>query len=829
MIDDKRLLTENKERPDHKDQVMSLLNISEVNYLSLAKFVGGGCRIATLLAIIISFGATGCSIQKYLPEDEYLYQGSSVNIEAPDGVTTTELALELNDVVDNNTNTKTPLLGYVQIHKYYKFQEKKAKNPEKYEGESKGSKPIFYDANLVESVDRLLENRASANGYFRPEASYKLDTNQSAQEITVSYTIKVSEPYRYDSVAYYINDAELAQRIAELEPKTYLKPGKRYDLDVLKNERIRIQEALREKGYFFFLADDLEYLADTSSGDRQVDLLVKLKPGIEPRHLIPQRIERVDIYPNLEDRDSISRRNLPVSEFKGLNIHCIDCPLRDKILDEAIAIRPDDLYAQQKHRKTLSRLSSYNTFRYIAVDYQPVSGSDSLLRMKVFTKPLLRRRIEGELGVSYNNARYFGPEIAFAYTNRNLFRGAELLRLEGDFTYALFLGGEDEARIPRSSIYGLKATLEVPRLYLPRRRKLIPRVMSSGTAIELGFRTEALRMNLSQFSDEISEQGLTDLAEDLAQDSSATENVNLRQLFGQFGYFWQRRVKKKHRLYPLSFRYQNPSVNNQEVLELSRNLGITQGGSQNLSRFDRMLLWSPNYTLTYDTRLDGLDGNNLFWQQYLSFNVNRVTPVGTGMEDAKTEISLYPQVETDLRYYHVFNRTQVLAARIHGGIAYALTDRAIVPYFDQYTIGGPNSLRGFVPRQLGPGRTIPVDNNLLSFGGYGNVILEGSVEFRQKFNPIVEVAGFVDAGNIWTYKTELEELTSDFRRSSFIDEIALNAGIGLRLDFQFLILRIDLAQPLIIPYEDEVLNQPPDEREEVDKNLKFVLAFGHPF
>lgn len=788
-----------------------------------------GSFATSLVSMILLLLTTGCNVTKFLPEDEYLYYGSSVEVVAPEGVKTTELATELNGVVDRQGNQKTPLLGYTQIHKYYKFERKKAENPEKYEDrEEKGRPPVFYSDDLVNSMDNLLENRAAANGYFRAQSRYELDTNYQQREIAVNYTVRVGEPYTLDSLRYYVTDTALARHFRELRPETYLKPGRRYDLDALKNERTRLQEALRERGYFYFVGEDLEFLADTLGPGRDVELLMKLKRDVEPRHLIPQRIETVDVYPNLEDRDSLERLALATTDFKGLTIHCDYCPMRPEILDEAVALRPDDLYEQQKHKNTLRRLSSYNAFRYVAVDYEPVN--DSLLHMRVFTKPLLRRRIEGELGLSYNNARYFGPELAAAYTNRNLLRGGELFRLEGDLTYAVFLGNEAETRIPRSAIYGVKASLEVPRLWLPRRRKLIPRVITSGTSMEAGLRVESLRMNLARFRREIEDQNLDGLSDLIGADSTATEGVNLRQYFAQFGYFWRRRIKKSHRFYPLSFRFQNPTVADEEVLALSRNLGITgQNQQQNLSRFDRMLLWSPNYTLTYDTRLDGLDANNIFWQQYISMNFNRVTAVGRDAQSLPTEVSIYPQVETDLRYYHIFNRRQVLAARVHGGIAFPLTDRAIVPFFDQYTIGGPNSLRGFVPRQLGPGRTIPENNNLLSFGGFGNVILEGSLEFRQKLNDIVEIAAFADAGNIWTYKTELEELTSDFRRENFIDELALNAGLGLRLDFQFLILRIDLAQPLIIPYEDAVNQLPNPSTARVDDALKLVIAFGHPF
>ncbi|MEL7162865.1 MAG: BamA/TamA family outer membrane protein, partial [Bacteroidota bacterium] len=173
------------------------------------------------------------------------------------------------------------------------------------------------------------------------------------------------------------------------------------------------------------------------------------------------------------------------------------------------------------------------------------------------------------------------------------------------------------------------------------------------------------------------------------------------------------------------------------------------------------------------------------------------------------------------------------ATRFHGGVAFPLfSDRAVVPYFDLFTIGGPNSLRGFAPRQLGPGRTVPFANNLLSFGGFGNLLLEASVEYRFRMNPLIELAVFADAGNIWTYKTELEELETDFRTDAFAGDIALNAGIGVRFDLQFLIFRIDLAQPLVVPYAEaaeQLVIPRADARTVPEDNLRLVVAFGYPF
>jgi outer membrane protein assembly factor BamA len=751
-------------------------------------------------------------------------------------VKTAELNIEIQAVLNNNTNKKVPLLGYYKVYRHYKFQEKLAAKPEKF-GDKKpwGEEPIFYDETVVETINALIENRASNEGYFKNASVWKLDTNTSARTISADFELNVGRPYLIDSVRYFWRDSSIARVINPMRKTTALKQGKRYELDLIKAERQRWQEALRAAGYYYARGDDFFFLADTVAGDHQVDLLAKLKEGVPRNHLYPQRIVDVNVYANAEPEDSTGNYGkLDTTRVKGINVICRDCPLRPTIVDEAFEMSAGDLYSPLEHKKTLQRLADYNTFRYIAMSYDPVPGADSLLVLNAYLQPRLRRRFEGELGITYNSADYFGPSAKLAYVNRNLLRGAELLRLEGEFSLAQFLGDPGAARVPNAGTYGFTAQLQVPRLWMPKRRKLIPRVFTSGTVIELGGKIENLRMNLIQFNDEIIANNLTELANLIEGDPDATERISLTQLRFQFGYTWRRRVTKNHSLNPFSIRLQNPSVANEQVLDLARVANLAPGatGAQT-NRFDRMLVFSPNYTYNLDTRLRGLAKHSFFLRQFVSMNMNNVFPVGIGSEFRDRETSFYPLLETDARYYLQLNRATQIAARFHGGIAFPLfSDRAIVPYFDLFSIGGPNSLRGFAPRQVGPGRTVPFANNLLTFGGYGNLLLESSVELRYRVDPMVELAAFTDFGNIWTYKTELIALETDFKTGNLAGDLAVDAGVGVRFDLQFLVLRIDLAKPLVRPYADNAaLLVPPfaNARDVPEDNIRLVVAFGYPF
>ena len=790
-----------------------------------------------LLMLLLAGYVTACSVTEYLPPDEYLYNGANVTVNAPNGVENTELTTEVNAVLNNNTNAKLPVLGYYEIYRWYKFEEKLAEKPEKFsKKEHWGSEPIFYDEDLVESVNKLIENRASNEGYFNNESEWKLDTNEDARTVAASYDLTVGEPYLLDSVIYYWRDSSVARVLDPLRKTSPLQPGKRYELDNVKAERNRWSDALRNAGYYYSRSDDFYFLVDTVGGDHRVKMLAKLKDDIPNSHITPQRIARVNVYPNADGKKEArtKRGYLDTFNIGGLRVMCEDCPLRPAIVDEAFDMRQGDLYSPIRHAKTLKRLADYNTFRYIATSYDPVPGNDSLLTLNAYMTPRLRRRFEGELGISYNSADYFGPNLKLAYINRNLLRGAELLKIEGDFTLAQFLGAEGQARVPSSSIFGIKASLQVPRLWMPRRRKIIPRVFTSGTIIEFGAKMENLSMNLGQFSTEIAENRLTELADLIEADQEAQESISLQQFSYQYGYTWKRRVQNNHRLNPISIRFQNPSVSTEEVLTLARELNLSPGASDaQTNRFDRMLVFSPNYTYTQDSRLRGTDTHEFFWQQSVALNMNNVFPVGRDADQREREVSYYPLIESDLRYYLTLNKTSQFATRFHGGIAFPLfSDRAIVPYFDLFTIGGPNSLRGFAPRQLGPGNTVPFANNLLSFGGFGNLLLEGSLEYRHKVNSIFEVALFGDVGNVWTYKTELEELDTDFKTDAFAGQFAADAGVGLRFDLQFIIFRLDVAKPLLVPYAEaaeELVIPRVDARDAPADNVRLVIAFGYPF
>lgn len=771
---------------------------------------------------------SSCSVSKYLPEGEKLYTGAKLTIEKPDSLVAGKLQTQLESVIIPEPNTRifrTPWKVWFHL----KFKTDKQKGLKHWLSTTIGKPPVLYDPGQVNQVIRLLENRAQNLGHFRARA--QADVKAGEKKVSIDYSIQVGLAYRIDSLQMGVRDTAILTRIQSLRPQTLLQTDKLFSLDELKQERQRIETALREVGYYYFSANDLEYFADTVnySRERKVDLLLKLKTELPPEHLKPQIIETINLYPDFQ-----LNTNRPEKQdsfhFKGVNHFCEECPLKPETLTEAIALEPGSIYQSSKHRKTLERLSNLNTFKYINLNYQPVAGSDSLLILNAYLSPRAKRTIKGEVGVSYNTGQYFGPELSLQYTNRNLFRGAEYLTLDGRYAYNTFLGPRSEAIIPDWTKLGLSATLSIPRFWLPARKALSKQLQYTNTRIRLSLDNESLNFRLANLSNQIDELGLASLQEKLAADSSFTPPVKLANYQLKYGYNWQKQPTIRHEVNPLVFRMQTVSVDDTELLELFRAFSV--GEQSSLVRLERMQLYSPDYIFLYDSRKGQLKNSNLFYQQRLSFNVNRINPL-TNDINAKAETNLFFQWETDLHYYRNIGKRRQLAGRLRLYTGFPISERATIPYFDLYSLGGANSLRAFPPRGVGPGTVPPGrEEDFTIFTGYGNVLLEVNLEYRRRFGKYFEIAPFLDAGNIWQYRTQSEAPKAEFKFNRFAGELAVGTGIGFRYDLEFLIIRTDFAWPVTKPW------LPQRERLVIDQffqsgwwwdELNFVLAFGYPF
>ncbi|GAB0155377.1 BamA/TamA family outer membrane protein [Chryseobacterium sp. Alg-005] len=752
-----------------------------------------------------------CSNTRFLKEGQMLYTGADIKIE-DDTISKKEKG-DLKTALEDNLTPKpnSSFLGLRPRLYFYNI----TKEPEKEKGfrywmkYKVGEKPV-----LLGDVDRefnkdIIENYSENKGYFNARASY--DTVSKNKKAKVIYTVRPGARYLISNVKFQKDSSLVNREIQNLTDKTLLKPGKPFDLDVIKTERERIDNGLKEKGFYYFHPDNIIVQADsTVSKNHKVELNVKLKDDTPNLSKQQFSIDKVIVFPNYNIQDvkdgkySIPMNTDSLSKYAYNDIYVIDPQhkFKPKIFDRALYFERGDLYNRADHNLTLNRLISLGVFKFVKNEF---IVSDSL-NHKFDTYYLLTPRKLQSLRLEAlgrtNSANYAGSELNLNWTHRNFFRGAEQFKASVYGAFDVQIGGpEDANNIFRA---GANAQLSIPRIVAPFRfhssSAFVPR-----TNISLGYEFQ-----------------------------NRTQYYTLNNFNASFGYVWKENARKEHDLKIFDVTLVSPANVTPKYDSLSKN-------SSALRRVvDKQLIFGPIYTFTYTNTM--LQKTNTFYYRGLVDLAGNLTGLFTGANVKKGKqkeifdipFSQYAKIENDLRFYHKFAEKTSFASRLIAGLAYPYGNSEHIPFSRQFFAGGSNSIRAFRARTLGPGSYDPrTQTDGIFFDQAGDIKLELNAEYRANLYKFLNVAVFADAGNIWLVNEDPERPGGKFSKN-FLSEIAVGAGVGLRLDFSILILRLDLAMPLRVPYYEK------GDRWTFDKinfgdsswrkdNLILNIAIGYPF
>lgn len=752
-----------------------------------------------------------CSNTRFLKEGQMLYTGAKVKIEN-DTISKKEKK-DLQTALEESLTPKpnSTFLGMRPKLYFYNI----AKEPKKDKGFNYwlkykiGEKPV-----LLGDVDRefnknIIENYSENKGYFNAKASY--DTVSKNKKAQVIYTLRPGSRYLIDGVKFQKDSTLVNQEIQGLTKRTFLKNGKPFDLDVIKAERERIDNGLKERGFYYFHPDNIIVQADsTVSKNHKVELNVKLKDNTPDLATQQFSINNVIVFPNYNIQDvkegkySIPMDKDSLSKYAFDDIYVIDPQhkFKPKIFDRALYFKKGDLYNRSNHNLTLNRLISLGVFKFVKNEF---IVSDSLSHKFDAYYLLTPRQIQSlrleALGRT-NSANYAGSELNLNWTHRNFFRGAEQFKaaIFGAFDFQMG-GSQDANNIFRA---GANAQLSIPRIVAPFRfhssSEFVPR-----TNITLGYEFQ-----------------------------NRTKYYTLNNFTASFGYLWKENARKEHDLKVIDITLVSPA-------NVTEEYKIKSAENPAMQRIvDRQLIFGPTYSFTYtNTMLPKT--NTVYYKGTLDLAGN-ITGLATGADVKKDKekkifgipFSQYVKIENDFRFYHKFTEKSSLATRFIGGIAYPYGNSEFIPFSKQFFSGGSNSIRAFRARTLGPGS---FDPRTLEPGTYfdqsGDIKLELNAEYRANLYKFLNAAVFVDAGNIWLLHDDKDRPGAKFSKD-FLNEIAVGAGVGLRLDFSILILRLDLAMPLRVPYYQK------GDRWAFDKinfgdsswrkdNLVLNIAIGYPF
>ncbi|MCX2763490.1 BamA/TamA family outer membrane protein [Aquimarina muelleri] len=751
---------------------------------------------ASILYLLLFISITySCSIHKFIPQGEKLYDGAEITLKSEDTINHIhKIKEELETVIHPKPNTT--LLGIRPgLYFFYKTQKQKPGFIYKFLNKKFGEKPVYLSNINKEKSKELLDNRLKNRGFFKNEISYKItDNNKTAR---IEYAIITKKPYTLKT--YQIDSMPFAiQRdIKETMNKSLIKKGDRFDLSLFKIERERIDRKLKSKGYYNFNADFLIFEADTNRyKNKKFDLFLRLKKEVPKKSIVPYSINSINVYPNYSlETEGVIKDTIVHNDTKFIQDTVFFKPKR---LSPHILFKKGQLYNPKTSKLTSNRLSSIGTYKFVTIRYKEIDSiNDGITPKKidanVYLSPLNKRALRLELqGVSKSNS-FIGPTLLARYSNRNLFKGGETFNLTTTAGYETQIVSGENAGLSSIQL-GVKGDLIFPRVLFPVNIGNDFKYAIPNTKISIG----------GEFLDR-------------------SKLYSLFSVNTSFGYNWKANRFVYHELNPININYVNLSNTTQEFDAILKENPFLSNS------FQQKFIAGLTYTFIYNELNDNSIKKPIFFNTNIDIAGNTLSIFDkNNSEEPNTFLGLeyaqYAKVDVDFRYHLKIGKDQRIVTRLFAGLGLPYGNSETLPFSKQYFSGGPYSVRAFKSRSLGPGSYVPKNNDTGEFfDRVGDIRLEANIEYRFPLFSYFKGAVFADAGNIWLTK-ENEALRNGTFSSDFISELGVGTGAGIRVDIQNFVIRFDAAIPIRKPF------LPKGER--FDFNLKkpaYNFAIGYPF
>lgn len=724
--------------------------------------------------IAIVFAMQSCAVKKYVPEGERLYTGADIELKSDSIIVNKK---ELKSVLEEALRPKPnkSFLGMRPgLHFYYKMQQQRPGFINRFLYKKIGEEPVYQSDVKPFEVDEILVNRLENRGFFYSTATSKFDEKDKVASIT--YTLRVPTPYKMENYKVDTLPEPIYSKIKSSVSESKLTKGMRFDLANLKMERERIDRDVKKVGYYNFNNGFLIFEADTNQyKNKRFDLFLRLKKDVPQKSIVPYRISKINVYANRDAQDSTIKEKVRFNEKNFINSQDFFKP---KYLDPFITLKEGQLYNPIDSRNTARRLSTIGAYKFVNIQYKErdslLSDSLGILEADIYLSPLTKRAFRAEVQAVSKSNNFAGPGLALTYSNRNLFKGGETLNTTAKVGYEFQAGGGEQGG--KTSIeLGLKNELIFPRVIFP------------------------VKINNDFFEYDIPKTK-TGISIDYLD---RTKLYSLLAATGQFGYVWQANRYITHEIIPISINYTKLLKTSVEFDSILRNNPFLQRS------FEQQFISGLNYSFTYNGMIDAAKRNQFYLNANLDTAGNSISLLGKENEDGKKSIlgmeyAQYAKADIDFRYHFKIGREQVIATRLFGGYGMPYGNSDVMPYVKQYYSGGPYSVRAFRIRSLGPGSYSDEDNpNNSYFDRTGNIRLEANIEYRFPIISFLKGAVFADAGNVWNSKANEVYDYKDKFTSSFINELGMGAGIGLRVDVQGFVIRFDLAAPFHDPSQDK--------------------------
>lgn len=672
-----------------------------------------------------------------------------------------------------------------------------------------GEAPVIYDSLMMENTRRDIRAAVANMGYLR--ADVQVLEIKKKKKVELIYDVHSEQRYFIRKIDYDFCDSLLWHLFEENISHSMLRPGMPFDVNRLEAERNRLSSLFLEHGYYKFNKELIRFDADTAIGGHQVDLKMYVLPmhkedsGHKQYH-----IRNINLYADVEQTNL---NGLNVIERDSCRIYYKErLNFRPGFLVDKIFLEPGDLYNDRIVQRTYRNFGRLQALSSAAVRMEEVPDSAALLDCNVWITSNKKHSFETELEGT-NSAGDLGAALALTYQNRNLFRGSELfsVKLRGAFEAITGLEGYADQNYLE---YSIETGLTFPDFKFP-------------------FLTKRYR-SLIQTTSEVA----------LMYDLQNRPEFHRRVVTGVLRYRWSnQKYQLQHRIDLIDLNY----VFMPWISETFKNDYLDDEDNRNSIlryNYENLFIMKLGYSFSFNSQGDGSPtatyGKNATGLRFniesagnLLYGFSNLLKAQQGSEGEYTLFNIaYAQyVKTDIdfsRSFRIDNRNS-LAFHVGLGIAYPYGNSKILPFEKRYFSGGANSVRGWSVRELGPGSYSGTDGRIDFINATGDIKLDFNIEYRTFLFWKLHGAVFVDAGNIWTIREYEDQPGGQFKFDQFYKQIAVSYGLGLRLNFDFFILRLDGGMKAINPAYANGKEHFPIVSPNIKRDFALHFAVGLPF
>ncbi|MBP6758016.1 MAG: BamA/TamA family outer membrane protein [Flavobacterium sp.] len=692
-----------------------------------------------------------------------------------------------------------------------------------------GEAPVIIDtARTNKSISRLKYYYFN-NGYFGVKANYKLDS-LSTKKAEIKYTINTGNAYFLDSLKTTIKTPALDSLFKAIKSEAYLKSGNQYKTKDFEDEKNRINTHFRNNGVYQFQPNYVTFDIDTLNTEKKVNVNLKINDysfqendttRTEPFKIY--KISDVNIYTDYS-ATTVNSKITDSTSYNNFNLYSHSkLKYKPKAITDAVFITKGSVFADFRTVLTTRYLNNLKIFNYPTILYEldPRDTTAQSLIAKVYLSPRKKYSWGNTTAATHSNIQTFGIAGSITESIRNIFRGAETLEISGRAN----LGSSKDLANPESkflnvSEYGIDLKLNIPRIWFPfKTEKIIPKSMIPSTGLSAGLSTQKnIGLDKENFTSSLN------------YNWTPKRNKTARFDLLNMQYVRNLNPQNYYNVYESSYKALNDIAKiyntNATYVDLKGNLKIEEGTKgftnavlsettaltpqdqaykdvdnieeRRIRLTENDFILASSFTFSKTTRQDLLDNNFYLFKtkiesagsllSLVSNAANLPRNLNGNYEIFNLEYSEYVKTEFDFIKYWDLSKEKVIAFRSFFGIAIPYGNSNNIPFSRSYFAGGSNDNRAWQPYRLGPGSSGAVNDY-----NEANMKIALSTEFRFRILGSVKGAIFADAGNIWNILDNVTNEKATFNSMTDLKELALGTGFGLRYDFSFFVVRLDMG------------------------------------